>query len=194
MGQQNLIDSSLISPPAPLESSQNFASFFNRLQNLKEGNKQGERKQLYEKLKLSIQSNLEYLRIVKPQYTFNKQQLRKYEYEYYSRMAAPLNVVFFMLIGLSLGSLVRKGGLGIPALAATVVFVLYYFAISQGEKLTKMEVIQPWAGAWIPVWIFIALAILITYMAIQESKWGDLFRGKINFTLPFIKTNQQGRQ
>ena len=193
MGQQNLVDSSLFSSESLPESSQNLTSFFKHPLR-KDSSEVGKNSSMEEKLKLSIQSNLEYLRIVKPQYAFNRQQLRKYEYEYYSRMAAPLNVVFFMLIGLSLGSLVRKGGLGVPALAATVVFVLYYFAISQGEKLTKIEVVKPWAGAWIPVWIFICLATVITYMAIQESKWRDFFRGKFNFTLPFIKTNQQGRE
>lgn len=195
MGQQNLVDSSTIFPEANTASSQDLIAFFNDRQHLTGGNIQMEgSRRLQERLNLSIQSNLEYLRIVKPQYEFTKQQLRKYEYEYYSRMAAPLNILFFLLIGLSLGSLVRKGGLGVPALTATVVFVLYYFSISQGEKLSKMEIITSWAGAWIPVWIFTVLAFLITYMAIQESKWGDLFKGRMGFRLPFVKTNQQRRK
>ncbi len=199
LGQQNAVDSTYINSekhallpqsakPIPYNGDKLFSTLSHTTQ-----------QELFKRFKISIQSNLEYLRIVKPQYEFNLRQIRKYEYEYYGRMASPLNVVFFMLIGLALGSLVRKGGLGVPALTATAVFVLYYFAISQGEKLTKVGVLEPWAGAWIPVWIFLGLAVGLTYLAIQESKWvgvigGDLWDWRIPKILPFIKTNQQGRK
>ena len=199
MGQQNAVDSSFINlqkrSPLP-QPTKDFPYDEEKLISALSNTTQPE---LLNRFKISVLSNLEYLRIVKPQYEFNVQQIRKYEYEYYGRMASPLNVVFFMLIGLALGSLVRKGGLGVPALTATAVFVLYYFSISQGEKLSKVGILQPWAGAWIPVWIFLGLAVGLTYLAIQESKWvgvigGDLWDWRIPKILPFIKTNQQGRK
>ena len=172
LAQQNGADSSLLQLPDSLYFPSILDSFSVMRSTLLNGNHSGVKEERFSKhLIKSIQSNWEYVQAVKPQYIYWQKQIRKYEYEYYSRLAFPLNVVFFMLIGISLGSLVGKGGLGIPALASTVVFILYFISVSQGEKLTKTGIIKPWAGVLIPVVVFFLIAIWITYSAVQESSW-----------------------
>ena len=172
LAQQNGADSSLLGIPDSLSYPHLQDSFLAMRSTLLQAPSLNERDAKFSQhFTKSIQSNWEYIRAVKAQYEYWKKQIRKYEYEYYSRLAFPLNVVFFMLIGVSLGSLVGKGGLGIPALASTVVFILYFITVSQGEKLTKTGILKPWAGVLIPVCVFLFIAVWITYSAVQESSW-----------------------
>ncbi|MEM6631392.1 MAG: LptF/LptG family permease [Bacteroidota bacterium] len=170
--QQNGVDSSLLLLPDSF-SYPHIQARFRRLRTEVMAKSQTlEKETLFtQHFQRSITSNWEYIRAVKLEYEYWKKQIRKYEYEYYSRLAFPINVVFFMLIGVSLGSLVNKGGIGIPALICTIAFILYFLAVSQGEKLTKTGIIKPWAGALIPVLIFSLIAVVLTYSAVQESSW-----------------------
>ncbi len=111
-----------------------------------------------------------YLDFVKNESKEAKKTLRKFQYEYYNRFAMPINVVLFMLIGVSLGAIIRKGGLGAPSIVSVILFMIFYVLITQGKKMSKQGVIEPIYGAWLPVMVFLPLAILVTYQATTDSK------------------------
>jgi lipopolysaccharide export system permease protein len=102
---------------------------------------------------------------------------RSYSYELFARWAMPINCLVFALIGIALGAIIRKGGLGPPALVSIFMFLLFYILTTYGKKLAKEAILEPWAGAFLPVLIFAPVAVYFTYQAavdarlFNESSW-----------------------
>lgn len=107
-----------------------------------------------------------------------KQAERKYDFEYYFRYALPFNCLVFVFIGIALGAIIRKGGLGMPALISLGFFMAFYVLTTQGKKLAKEDVLDPLVGAWLSVLVFGPIAIALVYQAtmdaklLSESYWG----------------------
>ncbi|MEZ4825066.1 MAG: LptF/LptG family permease [Bacteroidia bacterium] len=98
---------------------------------------------------------------------------RNYQYEFHLRYALPFNGLLFMLIGVALGAIIRKGGLGFPSLISIVLFMIFYILTTYGKKFAKEGVLDPWAGAWLSVIVFTPVAIYLTYQATTDSKLLD---------------------
>ena len=98
---------------------------------------------------------------------------RNYNYEYYFRVALPFNCILFMLIGCSLGAIIRKGGLGFPALISISLFLVFYVITTYGKKFSKEGVLDPVTGAFLSVFIFTPVAIYLVHQATTDSKLLD---------------------
>ena len=98
---------------------------------------------------------------------------RNYNYEYYFRVALPFNCILFMIIGCSLGAIIRKGGLGFPSLISISLFMVFYVITTYGKKFTKEGVLDPEIGAFLSVIIFTPVAIQLAYQATTDSKLLD---------------------
>ena len=128
---------------------------------------------MIERATSDIRSIKNYLDYLKKKSEDDKKQLRKYQYEIHNRYAMPINCLLFMLIGVSLGAIIRKGGLGMPSLVSITLFMIFYVLITQGKKLSKEGTMDPWAGAWLPIMIFLPLALYVTYQAANDAKLFD---------------------
>lgn len=100
-------------------------------------------------------------------------RISRYVYEYQFRISSPLNVIFFMLIGIALGAIIRKGGLGVPALLSTLLLVTAYVVNAQGKKFAKEGILDPVLSAWLPALIFGPLGLFLIYKAANESRLLD---------------------
>ncbi|TAE50849.1 MAG: YjgP/YjgQ family permease [Bacteroidetes bacterium] len=133
----------------------------------------------------AVKSYLEFM--VKKKEDQNKAD-RSYRYEYYQRFSLPVITIFFMLIGASLGAIIRKGGLGAPSLISILLFVIFYILTSYGRKFAKEDVWEPWFGAWVPIIVFAPLAVYFTHQATTDARlfdesawamWRDTFRNLV---------------
>jgi lipopolysaccharide export system permease protein len=77
-------------------------------------------------------------------------------------------VLFF--IGAPLGSIIRKGGLGMPLVVAIVFFLLFHLLNMFGEKFVKEEITSPFTGMWLAVIVLIPVGIFLTYKAMNDSQ------------------------
>ncbi len=122
-------------------------------------------------------------------------RINRYIYEYQFRISSPLNVVFFMLIGIALGAIIRKGGLGVPALISTLLLVLAYVINAQGKKFAKEALLDPTLSAWLPALVFGPIAFFLIYKAANESRlldenvWAKL--GPVKFIVRLLASNSQ---
>jgi len=96
-----------------------------------------------------------------------------YQYEFFQRWAMPLNCLIFALLGVSLGAIIRKGGLGPPALVSLVMFLVFYVLTTQGKKLAKEGILSPELGAFLPLLIFAPLTVYVTYQAAMDARLFD---------------------
>lgn len=81
--------------------------------------------------------------------------------------------LLLFLIGAPFGSIVRKGGLGMPLVASVIFFVLYYVIGMISEKSVREDAVAP-VGMWISTFVFIPIGALLTWQATTDSSFFDL--------------------
>lgn len=105
-----------------------------------------------------------------------------------------LSVACFILfmIGAPLGSIIRKGGLGLPLVFSIIFFVLFYVINTIGERLAKQGVVSCFTGMWLSSFVLLPIGLFLTYKAMHDSQlfnneaYFRLFRQIKNFLAPFI--------
>ena len=75
--------------------------------------------------------------------------------------------IVLFLVGAPFGSLVRKGGLGVPLVASVVFFVLYYVIGMIAEKAVREGAIGT-IGMWISTFVMLPIGLFLTYKAVQR--------------------------
>jgi lipopolysaccharide export system permease protein len=95
--------------------------------------------------------------------------LNYYDTEYYNRIAFSLSCVILFFIGAPLGSIIRKGGFGMPMILAIAVYVIYFFANTFGKNLAEESSISAFLGSWVSAIIMIPVAILLTRRATKDK-------------------------
>jgi len=98
-------------------------------------------------------------------------ELRKAGLEILRKYSKAIACLLLFFIGAPLGALIRKGGLGTPAIISALFFVLYYIVDLIGAKMTKNGVLDPVNGAFLPAYLLIPLGILLTSKAVHDSSF-----------------------
>jgi lipopolysaccharide export system permease protein len=94
--------------------------------------------------------------------------LNLYDYEYHYRLAFSLACLVLFFIGAPLGSIIRKGGFGLPMVLAIVIFVTYFFISSFGRNLSEESAISAALGGWLSTLILLPFGILLTRRAAKD--------------------------
>lgn len=90
--------------------------------------------------------------------------------ELHKRFTLPMACILLFVIGAALGSIIRKGGLGLPFIAAVIFFVIYYFMNSIGENIAKELVVSVPIGMWYPSVVLALIGAYMMYEANTDSK------------------------
>jgi lipopolysaccharide export system permease protein len=92
-----------------------------------------------------------------------------YQVEWYKKYVFSLACILFFFIGAALGSIIRKGGIGVP-LVITVAFFSTYFMLSIfGEKIAKGGAVPVWFGMWLSSFVLVPICAFLTYQASVDS-------------------------
>ncbi len=95
--------------------------------------------------------------------------LRRIDVEILKKFALSLACFIFFFIGAPLGALIRKGGLGTPAIISVLFFVLYWVIDISGTKLANDGAVDAFTGVFISAYILFPLGMFLTYKAINDS-------------------------
>ena len=96
--------------------------------------------------------------------------LRRHKIEWHRKIVLSMACLILFLIGAPLGSIIRKGGLGTPLIAAISFFMIFYFTTTVGEKFAKQDKLTPFAGMWLAAFILVPIGIFLTYKAMRDSQ------------------------
>ena len=96
--------------------------------------------------------------------------LRKHKIEWHRKIVLSSACLILFLVGAPLGSIIRKGGLGTPLIAAISFFMVFYFSTSVGEKFAKENKLTPFAGMWLAAFILVPIGLFLTYKAMRDSQ------------------------
>lgn len=95
--------------------------------------------------------------------------LRNFQIDYHKKFTLSMACIVFLLIGAPLGSIIRKGGLGTPAVISVFFFVIYYIISISFEKLARENHINIIAGMWAAFIILLPIGIFLTWKATTDS-------------------------
>ena len=93
--------------------------------------------------------------------------------------------LIFFLIGSSLGSIIRKGGLGLPVVIAIVVFIIFYVLNLSVENMAWSGKMDPYLAAWLPNMVLFPFGAWLTYKALTDSQLFDIEKYK-SFFKPIV--------
>ncbi len=95
--------------------------------------------------------------------------LRIHIMEWNKKFTMSVACLIFFFIGAPLGSIIRKGGLGIPVLLSTIIFIFYYIINISGEKMAKSGQWDPIFGVWMSSMVLIPIAAYLTVSSNRDS-------------------------
>ncbi len=106
---------------------------------------------------------------------FKDRQLKinSYQVEYYNRIAFSVACLVLFLIGAPLGSIIRKGGFGVPLITAVVIYVIYHFLGVLSRGMADTGELSPWLGSWFPTLVMLPFGIYLNFRAIKDKGVAD---------------------
>ena len=94
-------------------------------------------------------------------------QIDQYWVEIHKKFSIPAACIVFVLVGMPLGIMSRRGGFGAAATLSLGFFVLYWACLIGGEKLADRDIVEPWLGMWAAN---ILIGIVGVYLTIRSAK------------------------
>lgn len=107
--------------------------------------------------------------------------LRRSRLEIFKKYSVALACFLLFFIGAPIGALIRKGGLGVPAIISVLFFVLYWVVDISGTKLAKDGAMSPFNGAFISAYVLGPIGAFLSYKAIKDATFsaGDSFKSEL---------------
>ncbi len=87
---------------------------------------------------------------------------------FYDKFMIAFSCLLMFFIGAPLGSIIRKGGLGMPIVFAVSIFIIFHFVNTFGKRVAQENGMSAFMGVWMSSLILSPLAILLTYRAIND--------------------------
>lgn len=146
-----------------------------KIDTLKEKNKNEFYNAAYNKIESIKQINLNKESQIKDLHAYNSRVII-----YQQRIFAySVTCLIFFLIGSSLGSIIRKGGLGLPVVIAIVVFIIFYVVNLSVENMAWAGKMDPYLAAWLPNLLLFPFGAWLTYKALTDSQLFDIEKYKV---------------
>ncbi len=106
-------------------------------------------------------------------HSFDEEQLWRYEIEWHRKYSLCAACLILFFIGAPLGSIMRKGGIGIPLTISIFIFVIYWVISTMGERMARVGTLSAAWGMWLSSLILLPVGIFLIYKSTQESHWSE---------------------
>jgi len=110
------------------------------------------------------------LQIISSDYKVTNSDITQHKIEWHKKLSLSVACLVLFFIGAPLGSIIRKGGLGLPLVMALLFFMIFYLLNIFGEKFTKDNIVDPVFGMWLPVIVLSPVGFFLTYKAMHDSQ------------------------
>ncbi len=171
------------------ESAQNHFQFYSRFDSVKKRRpdtlqasfrqiflklKPDERNVILESAKNSAVSVKEDLNNSKENLNSKRRLIYLHQIVFHKKFTFSIACFLLFFIGAPLGAIIRKGGLGLPAVISTLFFILFWVISFTGEKYTAEGVMPAWEGMWIASATLLPIGIFLTYKATNDASLFDI--------------------
>ncbi len=103
-------------------------------------------------------------------YDQRRTEIRFHKVEWHRKFSLSLACLVLFFIGAPLGSIIRKGGLGMPLVVAIIFFLIFHLLNMFGEKFVKEDLASPFGGMWLAIMVLVPIGAFLTYKAMHDSQ------------------------
>ena len=119
-------------------------------------------------------------RNAKENVSFNRQDLgaqdiniKRHKKEWHKKFTLSFACLIFFFIGAPLGTIIRKGGLGLPVVVSVLFFVIYYIISTVAERMAEYGDLNMFLGVWISSILLFPIGLFLTIKATSDSSLFD---------------------
>jgi lipopolysaccharide export system permease protein len=103
-----------------------------------------------------------------------EKNLHRYQVAFHKKFTFSIACFLLFFIGAPLGAIIRKGGLGLPAVISTIFFILFWILSITGEKYAIEGVLPAYQGMWIAPMVLLPIGVFLTYKATIDASLLDM--------------------
>ena len=118
----------------------------------------------------TVSSSKNIMQLTAADYENRTGNVRSILVEWHRKFSLSAACMVLLFIGAPLGSIIRRGGLGLPILAALTFFTIFHLLSTFGEKLVRQQTLTPMTGMWLPVIVLLPIGVFLTYKATRDSQ------------------------
>ena len=101
------------------------------------------------------------------------ENINKHRKEWHKKFTLSIACLIFFFIGAPLGSIIRKGGLGLPVVVSVLFFVVYYIISTIGERMAVFGDLNMFVGVWLSSIVLAPVGLFLTFKATTDAALFD---------------------
>ena len=137
-------------------------------------------KQLFDLGISSIKSSISIIKSNKTIQLYRTQNLNKHIITLQDKFSLGFACVILFFIGAPLGTIIKKGGYGLPLVISILLFLAYHFLGIFSKNLAEDGSISPILSSWLSTIIMLPVSIYLTYRATNDGSSNKLYSFFIN--------------
>jgi len=98
----------------------------------------------------------------------------KHQIVFHKKITFSIACFLLFFIGAPLGAIIRKGGLGMPAVISTLFFIMYWIISFTGEKYAADGQVPVWEGMWVASAVLLPIGVFLTRKATNDASLLDV--------------------
>lgn len=126
-------------------------------------------KQLYDLAISSVKSTISIVKSNKSIHYYREQNLNKHIIAMHDKFSLGFACIILFFIGAPLGTIIRKGGYGLPLVISILLFLVYHFLGIFSKNLAEDSSINPVLASWLSTLVMLPISIYLTYRATNDQ-------------------------
>ena len=141
-------------------------------------------KQLFDLGISSIKSSISIIKSNKTIQLYRTQNLNKHIITLHDKFSLGFACIILFFIGAPLGTIIKKGGYGLPLVISILLFLAYHFLGIFSKNLAEDGSISPILSSWLSTIIMLPISIYLTHRATNDGSSNKLYSFFINLYNP----------
>ena len=138
-------------------------------------------KQLYDLAVSSIKSTISIVKSNRTIQSYREQNLNKHIMTLHDKFSLGFACIILFFIGAPLGTIIRKGGYGLPLVISILLFLAYHFLGIFSKNLAENSSINPILASWLSTLIMLPFSIYLTQRATNDGSIFDFGNKLLSF-------------
>ncbi len=106
-------------------------------------------------------------------FKLQRENIRNHQKEWHKKFTLSIACLIFFFIGAPLGTIIRKGGLGLPTVVSVLFFVVYWVTSTVAERMAVYGNMNMFLGVWMSSLILFPIGLFLTFKATSDSSLLD---------------------
>ena len=137
-------------------------------------------KQLFDLGISSIKSTISIIKSNKTIQLYRTQNLNKHIITLHDKFSLGFACIILFFIGAPLGTIIKKGGYGLPLVISILLFLAYHFLGIFSKNLAEDGSISPILSSWLSTIVMLPISIYLTHKATNDGSSNKLYSFFIN--------------